>query len=292
MRAYTKTFFIILIVSGFLFFGSTAIPQSRRSDRPEFRGGALLKRPLMERYILDELKDLRQDQQKLRGEMTEKMASNRLNAADRAISYATDTVNNIFFIITATGTLLVLMGWKSFADIRKRVEVLITERVAQVTKDYEYRLEQVEKKLKDRSEQILIAQEEIGQANQIHALWMRTGLATTPQEKIKLYDAILELNSEDVEAMTHKADTVLDMDEIEWALNLCNKAIEMDENYGYAYWQRACAYAHLNFIDEAINDLKTSIEKSPALKTEISSEVAFQSLKDHPDYEDLILEID
>ncbi|KNC65020.1 tetratricopeptide domain protein, partial [Pseudoalteromonas rubra] len=40
-------------------------------------------RPLMERYILDELKSLRQDQQKLREDVTLQLTHKQLDAADR-----------------------------------------------------------------------------------------------------------------------------------------------------------------------------------------------------------------
>lgn len=53
-------------------------------------------KPFIERYILDELKQLRNDQQLLRVELTEKIAHLRLDASDRAIRYTADTTNNIF----------------------------------------------------------------------------------------------------------------------------------------------------------------------------------------------------
>ena len=89
---------------------------------------------------------------------------------------------------------------------------------------------------------------------------MRAGIEATHQAKIDVYDQILSINPKDMEALAYKADEVLDMDEPQWALNLCNKALLIDENYAYAYYQRACANSTLNLLDAAIEDLKRAIE--------------------------------
>jgi tetratricopeptide (TPR) repeat protein len=109
---------------------------------------------------------------------------------------------------------------------------------------------------------------------------MRSNLETNPQSRIDLYDEILKVNSNDAEVYAYKADAVLDMDEYEWALNLSNKAIEIDPEYGYAYWQRSCANAVLGNKNEAIEDLVTALEKSPHLRDEIDGEELFENLKE------------
>ena len=251
---------------------------------------SFLQKALIERYILDELKDIRRGQDRLKTEMVERVSQARLDAADRAIRYTADTVNIIFFIITAAATILVIMGWSSFRQIRKQMEATVNVKITHLTREYESRLKEVEDKLKVRTEQIISAQEEIGQANQVHALWMRAALETSLQEKIKLYDAILEINSQDVEAITYKADVTLEMGEIEWALHLANKAVELDQTYGLAYWQRACANAELGYKDEAISDIATAVEHSPSLKSDINAEVSFKHLKDSPEFQALLQE--
>ena len=45
----------------------------------------------------------------------------RLDTADRALTYTTDTINNVFFIITATASILVLVGWNSLRDVKNKV---------------------------------------------------------------------------------------------------------------------------------------------------------------------------
>lgn len=138
--------------------------------------------------------------------------------------------------------------------------------------------------LTQQSKKILDNQNKIYNTQYIHSLWMRSNLETNPQSKIDLYDEILKINSNDAEVYAYKADAVLDINEYEWALNLSNQAIEIDPEYGYAYWQRSCANAVLDNKHEAIEDLLTAIEKSPQLRDEIDNEVLFENIKDSEEF--------
>lgn len=247
-----------------------------------------LYKPFIERYILDELKNLRQDQQFMRTELTNKVAEARLDASDRAVRYTTDTVNNIFFIITAAASILVLLGWRSLREVRETIKAQVESQVSQMTVEYEKRLNELEKKLVIRSEQIISAQEKISQTNQVHSLWMRAGLETNLHEQINIYDQILEIKPDDVEALTYKADSLLDLGEARWALSLTNQAIDHDDEYALAYWQRACAEAALGQHDEAVRDLETAIRQSPALKDEVTGETAFEVLHEHLSFNKLL----
>lgn len=243
-----------------------------------------LYKPFIERYILDELKQLRQDQQAMKAEVTERVAAAKLEASDRAIRYTADTTNNIFYIITAAASLLVLLGWKSLKDIKDNVESITEKRVEALTVEYEKRLNIIEVALKERSEQIVAAQQDISDNTLIHSLWMRAGLEKSEHEKIQIYDQILEVKPNDVEALTYKADTLLDLDEDSWALSLVNQALENDSEYAMAYWQKACAQAKLEHYGEAISNIQKALELSKALQEELLTESYFENLKDHPDF--------
>lgn len=272
---YTSAFKLLFLLCVMLTFSSVKaqVPTAAEIDEPLYK-------PFIERYILDELKLLRQDQQSMRRELTDKVAEARLDASDRAVRYTTDTINNIFFIITAAASILVLLGWRSLRDVRETIKDQVESQVSKMTLEYEKRLNELENKLVIRSEQIISAQENIAQTNQIHSLWMRAGLETNLHEQISIYDQILEINPDDVEALTYKADSLLDLGEARWALSLSNQAIEHDQEYALAYWQRACAEAALGQLDEAVRDLETAILQSPALKDEVAGETAFNVLHD------------
>lgn len=244
--------------------------------------------PLIERYILDELKSIRQDQQAFRAEVENKVANARLDVSDRAIRYTTDTLNNVFIIITTAASLLVLMGWRSLRDVRSKLNEVVETKITELTSKYEERLKDLEDKLKRRSQEIIEAQEDISKANEIHSIWMRAGLETNMHQKIKLYDELLAMNPTDIEALIYKADAAFELGEYEWAFSLANRAIDQDEDYGLAYWQRACANAANGAVQEAISDIKIAVDKAPKLAEEIEREPAFEPLHELEEFKELL----
>ncbi|MBB1385838.1 tetratricopeptide repeat protein [Pseudoalteromonas sp. SG45-5] len=245
-------------------------------------------KPLLERYVLDELKAVRQDQQKLREDVTKQVTHAQLDTADRAITYTTDTINNVFFIITATASILVLVGWNSLRDVKNKVEDIVNTRVSVITDEYEDRLKILEEKLRVRSEEILSNQERISVTNEVHSLWMRANLESDFANKIEIFDEILKRKPEDVEAIAYKADALLEINETAQAIELCNQAIDIDSDYGYAYWQRACAYALTHKHADALADIKMALDYSPNLRNELLHESAFASLHDNESFNTIV----
>lgn len=246
-----------------------------------------LSKPLIERYILDELKSLRVEQERFEATVQVSVAKAQMEQTDRAARYITDTIGNIFYLIAGATSLLFFAGWNSLRDIRKKTEQIIEDRVHIITERYNETFEVLQKKLTEQSEKILVNQKKIYDTQLIHSLWMRANLETNLQSKIDIYDEILTLNTLDAEVYAYKADAVLDLDEFEWALNLSNKALEIDPEYGYAFWQRACANAQLGNKSEAIIDLKTALAISPNLKEEIVHELSFEPLKELDEFQEL-----
>ena len=245
-------------------------------------------KPLLERYILDELKAVRQDQQQLREDVTKQVTHAQLDTADRALIYTTDTINKVFFIITATASILVLVGWNSLRDVKNKVEDIVNTRVSVITDEYEDRLKILEEKLRVRSEEILSNQERISVTNEVHSLWMRANLESDFANKIEIFDEILKRKPEDVEAIAYKADALLELNETAKAIELCNQAIDIDSDYGYAYWQRACAYALTHKHADALADIKMALEYSPNLRNELLHESAFASLHDNDSFNTIV----
>ncbi|MGE6810578.1 tetratricopeptide repeat protein (plasmid) [Pseudoalteromonas sp. HL-AS2] len=279
-------------------FNSTAIiaaeddpfsaPTEQQQNQAVDGLAAPMYKPLMERYILDELRAVRQDQQKLREDVTKQVTHAQLDTADRAITYTTDTINNVFFIITATASILVLVGWNSLRDVKNKVEDIVNTRVSVITDEYEDRLKILEEKLRVRSEEILSNQERISVTNEVHSLWMRANLESDFANKIEIFDEILKRKPEDVEAIAYKADALLEINDTAQAIELCNQAIEIDSDYGYAYWQRACAYALIHEHADALADIKMALDYSPNLRNELLHESAFASLHDNESFNDIL----
>ncbi|MEG3346078.1 tetratricopeptide repeat protein [Pseudoalteromonas sp. B5MOD-1] len=292
--------YTLILITFLMSFSTFAVAQNEPENRPALTEAeqqqALDKlqepmyKPLLERYILDELKAVRQDQQKLREDVTKQVAHTQLDTADRALTYTTDTINNVFFIITITASILVLVGWNSLRDVKNKVEDIVNSRVSAITQEYEERLKVLEEKLRERSEEILLNQQKISITNEVHSLWMRANLESDVANKIEIFDEILKRKPEDVEAIAYKADALLEINETGEAIELCNQALEIDSDYGYAYWQRACAYALLHKHADAMADIRMALEYSPNLRNELLHESAFASLHDNDSFNSLLNE--
>jgi tetratricopeptide (TPR) repeat protein len=285
---YKKGFMLkifILIFCVLVIFGFSNDKQDEKIEKQLYS-------PLIERYILDELKEIRIDHHRLRSDVEQRISKAEVAQTDRSARYITDTVGNIFYIIAAATSILIFAGWNSLRDIRKKTEDIVESRVNQITQKYNEKLESLQDTLTEQSKKILENQNKIYNTQYIHSLWMRSNLETNPQSKIDIYDEILKLNNNDAEVYAYKADAVLDLDEYEWALNLSNKAVEIDDNYGYAFWQRSCANAKLGNLGDAISDLELAIEKSPNLKDDIENEPSFFDIKDTLEFKQILTQVD
>ena len=88
------------------------------------------------------------------------------------------------------------------------------------------------------------------------------------------------------EALLRKsqADMVLELGEPQWAKNLCQRALEMDAQYGYAHYQLACANVALNDFDEAVAGLARAMQYSDAVIDDIRSDQALAPLREYPSF--------
>ncbi|TNC86903.1 MAG: hypothetical protein CSH37_02650 [Thalassolituus sp.] len=236
--------------------------------------------PFTERYLLDEVKTLRQMLADHRVEVTEKMTDRELEVADKALMYATDTVTYFFYLIAGASTLLVLIGWNSLREIKERASALANDEIQRITSSYEERLEKLERELHSKSRHIAATQEEIELTNEVHSLWLKASQESSAQNKIAIYDQILGLRPEDVEAITYKADAALLLGQAQWANALANRALTIDPENSHAKYQRACAHAESGYIEEALRDLSEAIETSEALREQAAHDPSFEKLRE------------
>lgn len=277
MKLIINIFLLQLILFGYTF------AQTEEHSKKD-----ILDKPLVERYILDELKELRSNQLKLKEEVTKQITSSELSISDRALAYTADTINNVFYIIAVVSSLLLLIGLKSFRDIKENSELILETKILDLTQNYENRLSDIEKKAKQRFELITKTQEQFEKSEKVSSLWKRAEIEDDLQEKLNLYDEILKLSPQDIETLVYKADTLLDLEETRWALSLCNQAIKLDRNYALSHWQRACANAKLENIDSALEDIKVALELNPRLHDELNNEDSFKILYKNKRFKELL----
>jgi tetratricopeptide (TPR) repeat protein len=270
--------------SSLLFAADAAEPSQQDVDN--------LKKPLynpfIERYVIDELKQLRIDMNQLRVDMTKEVVDRELEATTIAVSYASNTVTYFFYLIAGVSSILVIIGWNSMRDIKEKVQNFADEKVNQVILEYEQRLENLEEELNRKSKGIKNAQNRINQHQDIHSLWLKAGQETVLSNRIAIYDQILKLDPENAEAMTYKADIALEMNEPEWAINLCNQALTIDAENKHAFYQLAGAYALLERPGEAIEKLKMALDGSDGYREQVKNDPIFESLHDNENFQNLI----
>ncbi|WP_425313952.1 TPR end-of-group domain-containing protein [Shewanella salipaludis] len=255
--------------------------------QPQSQGG-IFDKPLMERYVLDELKSLRHDQQDLERKLTVDITDRELSVADKSLNYANVTVTYFFYIIAGVASLVAFIGWQSLREIKTNTAKLAANQLQNIAEQYEEKFKLLEQDLKRKSRIITENNREIEIINEVHTLWLHAQGAQTPEQKIDVYDEILSIRPGDLEALTYKADAAMEMREFNWALSLCNRVLEVDTTNAHALYQRACAFACLGREDRAISDLERAINYSASFREVAAEEADFAPLKENPKYEALV----
>lgn len=244
--------------------------------------------PFIERYVLDELKQLRADQASTKHELMQQILDREHRSVDRGVEYATNTVTYFFYIIAAASSLLVLVGWTSIRDIKERVHSLADEEISRLISEYESRLEAMESLILQKTQHIKENREEIELTQELQSCWLRAQQEPSPANKISIYDEILKLKHTDCEALTYKADAVLELNEPQWAANLCHQALKIDKQNSHAFYQLACAYTAMDQFDEAIRFLSDALTIRESYLEDVKSDPALKPLVNHPVFDEFI----
>ena len=244
--------------------------------------------PFVERYVLDELRQLRAEQAITKEELIQQIVDREHKSVDRAVAYATDTVTYFFYLIAAASSVLVLVGWTSIRDIKERVHSLSDEEISKLVSEYEKRLAAIESQLQQKTLNIEENREEIELTQEVQSLWLRVQQESYPNNKISTLDEILILRPKDAEALTYKADAVLELNEPQWAVNLCRQALAVDPNYCFALYQLACAQSLMGIEDQAIAYLKRAIDIQASYAVEAESDPAFENIHDNSEFLQLV----
>ena len=112
------------------------------------------------------------------------------------------------------------------------------------------------------------------------------------QNKITVYDELLKLRGDDCEALTYKADAVLELNEPQWAINLCQQALKIDPDNSHAFYQLACAYTVMEQFDEAVRWLAEALRRSDSYVDEIRLDPALTALVNNEVFDQLTNLID
>lgn len=268
----------------FVVFASPAFANAEMQQAED----KILERPLMERYILDELKSLRTDQQDLERRMVIEITDRELAVADKSMNYANVAVTYFFYLIAGAASLFAFVGWQSLRELKENTKKAADQQLQSIAQQYEKKFQRLEQDLKRKTRIIAQNNKEIETINEIHNLWLRSQGLQTPEQKIEVYDDILKIRPGDLEALIYKADAIIEIREFHWGLSLCNRVLELDPSNAHALYQRACAYACLGSEELAIDDLEKAVTDSASLRELAAEEKDFESLRGNERFESLI----
>ncbi|WP_107852188.1 tetratricopeptide repeat protein [Oceanimonas marisflavi] len=273
-----------------------SLPSVAAEPRPEPETGEATEEvrtrltPLMERYILDELKSLRTEMAQFRVNVKEEVVQKELGVADKAMSYANVTVTYFFYLLAGAASVLAIVGWQSLRELKKSARDYVETQMKQITETYERKLRQIERELQRKTKVIAENYREIERFQEVHALWLRASQEQSPQAKMDIYDQILHIKPGDLDALTHKADAALMMNERQWALSLCNRVMQVDPQNAHALYQRACANAGMGHEEQALSDLELAVENNVHLRHVAAEDEEFEPLRQHPRFIELTLD--
>jgi len=289
MSRIITTLFLLLSISVF----STADDTSPETDQDKELASTVNKleeplyTPFIERYMLDELKALRTEMFLQKNDLQKQILDREHQSVDRAVTYATNTVTYFFYLVAAASSILVIVGWTSIRDIKERVHTYANDEITKLINEYENRLGAIEKQLLARTKDIKENREELETTREVQSLWLRAQQELNPSSKIRTYDQILSTDPDDIEAITYKADAVLELGEPQWAVNLCQQALEKDEENAHAFYQLACAYAQLGNVEDSIRCIKSSIEQNESYREEVLKEEFLANIRELDEFQEL-----
>jgi len=264
--------YLLTVSTGFAQATETSAEKINQLDKPLYN-------PFVERYVLDELKQLRVDLAAQKHELMQQILDREHNSVDRGVTYATDTVTYFFYLIAAASSILVVVGWTSIREIKDRVHSLADEEISRLVNEYEQRLIVIEKQLNQKTRHIEENREEIELTQEIQSLWLRAAQDSNALSKIPVYDQILSLRHDDCEALTYKADAVLEIGEPQWAASLCLQALDIDPDNSHAFYQLACACTVMGQYDEAVAYLRQALEQRDSYRDDMLNDPALADLR-------------
>lgn len=248
--------------------------------------------PFVERYVLDELKQLRIDLAAQKVVLMQQILDREHSSVDRGVNYATSTITYFFYLIAGATSILVVVGWTSIREIKERVHSLADQEIEKLVSEYEQRLGRIEHQLMQKTMHIEENREEIELTQEVQSLWLKAQQENSIKNKISIYDQILQLRTEDCEALTYKADAVLELGEPQWATALCLQALELDPENSHAFYQLACAYSLLGQIDDAILYLRKALKRSDSYQKNLLNDPLLQPLASDERFQTLLNDYD
>ena len=257
-----KKFFLFLILMSFQFQFIFAAPPNDPSKVTESIYWNANGKPLVERYVLDEIMKIRVELERAKADLQVKIAEKELQFADLALKYSMTTLSYFFYIIAWAWILFTLVGWKSVRDLKKKLKEIAENEIKKLTKEYADRLTKVENDLREKWESIYIHEKEIQKNEEVHLLLSQAESEIDHNKKLGLYKDIIALKPNWINAYIKKAEIDLEFENYEDVIEDTGFILSKEPSNSMAFYYKACANANLWEIKQSITSLKKAFKYS------------------------------
>ncbi len=223
-----------------------------------------------ERYILSELKEIRQDHEKLKREMLTEIHERELQSVDRALSYSANTVNFFFVFLTITLMGIGVLGWRTIGDVKGAAKNVMEEETKKIIKQFQQKISGLEREQK------------------LNILWRQFWHVETSREKLEILDQIEPLVIETENVMIERSHVYLVMELFDQVVELCNQILESSPDNIAALLDRASAFAQKKEKENALADLQHLLSIAPHYCEMIIENPNFEKLKNDKIFKELI----
>ena len=110
------------------------------------------------------------------------------------------------------------------------------------------------------------------------------------REAVECYNKVLEFNSEDKEALSHKGYCLYYLKRYDLAEQCFNKILKTDPNFSNAWYNKACLESIRNNQEKAIEFLEKAIELNDYFLDLARNDKDFANIRDSKEFKDLIEE--
>lgn len=225
-----------------------------------------------ERYMLDDLKQLRSTVESLKREIFVEIQAREIWAIDKALSYSSNAVSFFSILITILITSIWIVWWKTIWDIKKSTKESMDRETKKIIENFQEKIQELEKEQK------------------INILWRQFNTSESDKEKMMLLDKIYTIRPESQYALVERSNIYLWMWLFDKVIEITSIIINSDrkKHLSQALFNRACAFSQLNQIENLINDLKMLLQISPDYKNVVFENKYFENNIKNPRIKELL----
>lgn len=275
-----KLFFTIALISAFSASAQTA--------EEGFGIETQTLAPLTERFILDEVRNLRVDLETVHRELNEKIVTREYEAVNKALSYSSNALNYFSFFLTLAIGFLAIFGWRSIKEIKDSAHNMVEKESNKIVKDLRRRIEKTEEDLDEKRKSILKSQQEFEARQKINTLWGNASREKDDRKKLEILEEIQKLSHMDSDVFAKKSGAYLRIGLVEAALKATENALLIDPTHSIALYNKACAHARLGNTEAAIKDLTESITINPNLKSSAETDKDLNNIRNRKEFAELL----